>query len=108
MTFVIKTWNVIGACQIVLRPGKPTKLRDKDGQVLSKKFIIIIPNPDGPPPRLPTSIKFFCFNKYHIFLGFHGSAAMHANLIIKSNHAARLRRCKTLRNWTANQRIYAL
>ena len=36
-------------------------------------------------------------------LGFHGRAATHKILITKSNHAARLRRCKARRNCTVDE-----
>ncbi|GFX92472.1 histone-lysine N-methyltransferase SETMAR [Trichonephila clavipes] len=53
--------------------------------------------------RVPTSIRNCCFNKCHKelhWLGFRARAATHKPLIAKSNHAARLRQCKALQNWT--------
>ncbi|GFV82538.1 uncharacterized protein TNCV_3983281 [Trichonephila clavipes] len=38
LAFVIKKWKVGGDCRNVLRPHRPTKLRDRNRQVLSKEI----------------------------------------------------------------------
>ncbi|GFY34710.1 hypothetical protein TNCV_4701911 [Trichonephila clavipes] len=65
MAFMNKKWKVRGDCWNVLRPGRPTKLRDKDRRVLSKEIRKPSPNRSPHTPRAPTSIRDSCFDKCH-------------------------------------------
>ncbi|GFT85596.1 transposable element tcb1 transposase [Trichonephila clavipes] len=89
----------------MLQPCRPTKLRNRDQQVLSKyilknspKKMTHIPQEFQPASGIVILINTIRTEVY--FLGFYSLAAAHKSMITKSNHAARLRWCKALRNWT--------
>ncbi|KFM62165.1 Transposable element Tc1 transposase, partial [Stegodyphus mimosarum] len=106
--YVIKKWKVSGDCRNVPRAGRPTKLGDSGRRVLSRE---IWKNRTQPMALIREEfqqasgsiVSMNTIRKEAHLLGFHGRAAAHKALIIKSNRAARLMWCKAHRNWTVDQ-----
>ncbi|GFT53048.1 transposable element Tc1 transposase [Trichonephila clavipes] len=98
MAFVIKKWKVSGDSPNVLRPSRPTKLRDRYRRVLFKE---IRKNLTKPIVRIlqefqqaSGTLSVFSINTIHKeahLLGFNGNSATHKSLITISYHVARLR-----------------
>ncbi|GFS60742.1 transposable element Tc1 transposase [Trichonephila clavipes] len=97
-----------GDCLNVLRPGRSTKLKDTDGQVMFKeirkshlKSMAHILQEFQQASGTIFSLNIILKKTY--FLRFHGRATAQKPLITKSNNPARLRWSKTLQNWSVRE-----